>query len=177
MRIAWRRSGRRGSSRRCGSVTEVREARTGDGGAGATALPRLGFLGVGWIGRARMLAVQGAGAAEIAAVADVDKATAQAAAAEAGCQRVCDSLDELLALELDGVVIATPTALHARQVAAALEQGLPVFCQKPLGRNAGECRELIALARRQDRLLGVDMSYRHLDAVQQALARLHAGEI
>jgi predicted dehydrogenase len=39
---------------------------------------------------------------------------------------------------LDGVVIATPSALHAQQALAALERGLAVFCQKPLARTAQE---------------------------------------
>ena len=65
--------------------------------------------------------------------------------------------------DLDGVVIATPSALHAEQSIAALESGLAVFCQKPLGRDAAEAAAVVAAARRADRLLGVDLSYRHLD--------------
>jgi predicted dehydrogenase len=147
------------------------------GSLGRTRVPRLGFLGVGWIGRHRMEAVHRAGAAEVAAVADVDGAVARLAAEAVGGAAVCGSLDELLACEVDGVVIATPTALHAAQARAALEQGLPVFCQKPLGRNARECRELIDLARRADVPLGVDMSYRYVEAVARALEALHAGRI
>jgi predicted dehydrogenase len=143
----------------------------------AEALPRLGFLGVGWIGRHRMEAVHLGGAAEVAAVADLDAAVAGAAAEAVGCDAVCGSLDELLTLPLDGVVIATPTALHAAQAGAALEQGMPVFCQKPLGRNARECRELISRARGADVPLGVDMSYRHVEAVERCLDALRAGRI
>ncbi len=143
--------------------------------------PRLGFLGVGWIGRQRMQAAQRAGVATVAAIADRDRAAAERAAAAVGCDQVCADLDALLhpgaELDLDGIVIATPTALHARQATSALAAGLPVFCQKPLGRTAAECVEVIEVARRQDLLLGVDMSYRHLTAVQEALARLRAGEI
>jgi predicted dehydrogenase len=143
----------------------------------ADSLPRLGFLGVGWIGRHRLEAVARAGAARVAAIADVDGTAARAAADAVACDTVCDDLDELLALDLDGVVIATPTALHAEQAGAALGRGVPVFCQKPLGRNARECGELIELARRADVPLGVDMSYRYVDAVQRALEQLHAGRI
>jgi predicted dehydrogenase len=52
-----------------------------------------------------------------------------------------------------------------------------VFCQKPLGRTASECHELVALARASDIPLGVDMSYRHLAAVAAARAALQADEI
>jgi predicted dehydrogenase len=141
--------------------------------------PRLGFLGVGWIGRQRMQVAQRAGVATVAAIADRDRAAARVAAAEVGCDQVCADLDQLLNLnvDLDGIVIATPTALHASQATNALAAGLPVFCQKPLGRTAAECAQVIDVARGQDLLLGVDMSYRHLAAVKEALARLRAGEI
>ncbi len=140
-------------------------------------LPRLGFLGVGWIGRNRMEAAHRAGAAHVAAIADADPEAARAAATATGCQTVGHDLQELLETDLDGVVIATPTALHAEQARQALERRLPVFCQKPLGRTAAECRELVELARSADVALGVDMSYRHVGAVQQALERLRAGTI
>jgi predicted dehydrogenase len=67
--------------------------------------------------------------------------------------------------DVDGVVIASPSALHAEQAVAALDAGRAVFCQKPLGRTAEECATVVAAARRADKLLGVDLSYRHLQAV------------
>ncbi len=139
--------------------------------------PRLGFLGVGWIGAARLRGALAAGAAQAAAIADRDPALAAGVAAGVGCRRVCADLDELLGEDLDGIVIATPTALHAEQAAQALRGGIPVLCQKPLGRSGAECRELVGLARAEDLLLGVDMSYRHLDAVTAARRVLEVGEI
>jgi predicted dehydrogenase len=126
--------------------------------------PRLGFVGVGWIGRHRLEAVAAGQHADVVAVADPsDEATAQALAAAPGA-RVTGSLEELLEQDLDGVVIATPSALHAAQARAALERGLAVFCQKPLGRDGDEVRGVVAAARRADRLLGVDLSYRFTEA-------------
>jgi predicted dehydrogenase len=126
-------------------------------------LPRVGFLGVGWIGRARMQALLEAGLVEAAGVADVDPGLRAEAA---GGLPAVETLDELLGLDLDGVVIATPSALHAEQAQAALSQGVAVFCQKPLGRDAAEARAVVEAARRADRLLGVDLSYRHTRAVE-----------
>jgi predicted dehydrogenase len=127
--------------------------------------PRLGFLGLGWIGRNRLEALERSGAAEIAAVADPQLPEA------------LDSLEELLARDLDGVVIATPSALHAEQSEAALAEGLAVFCQKPLGRTAAETRRVVEAAREADRLLGVDLSYRHVDAVRKAVATARSGAL
>jgi predicted dehydrogenase len=148
--------------------------------------PRLGFVGAGWIGRQRMESVCGAGGAAgaalpaiPAAIAEPDPALLAAALAVAPGARPCRGLDELLELapELDGVVLATPSALHAAQSLQALAAGLPVFCQKPLGRNAGETREVVEAARRADLLLGVDFSYRHLDGARRIRELVAAGEL
>jgi predicted dehydrogenase len=113
-----------------------------------------------------MLAVQRSGLATVAAVGDTAAEAAEAAASEAGAPVV--DVDRLLdgSLGLDGVVIATPSALHAEQAITALDAGLAVFCQKPLGRTAEECGLVVAAARAGDRLLGVDLSYRHVRAVE-----------
>ena len=87
-------------------------------------LPRLGFLGVGWIGRNRLESLAATGIAEVAAVADVDDALREGAHAFAPEAAAVSSLDELLELDLDGLVIATPSALHAEQAITALERGL-----------------------------------------------------
>ena len=43
---------------------------------------------------------------------------------------------------LDGVIIATPPALHAEMTRVAVAQGLPVLVEKPLTLDEGEAREL-----------------------------------
>jgi predicted dehydrogenase len=139
--------------------------------------PRLGFLGVGWIGRHRMQCILESGAAVGAAVADPSSAAArEAAAAQGGCA-VCGGLEELLAADLDGVVIATPSALHAEQAIAALRRGVAVFCQKPLARTASEARAVVDAARAADRLLGVDLSYRHVAGVDRVRALVREGAL
>jgi predicted dehydrogenase len=139
--------------------------------------PRLGFLGVGWIGRHRMEAINGAGAAEVAAVADPARECLDAALASIPGAEAAADLDELLDGDLDGIVIATPSALHASQAIAALERGIAVFCQKPLARTAAETRAVIDAARAAERLLGVDLSYRHTRAMQAVHDVVTSGEI
>lgn len=139
--------------------------------------PRLGFLGVGWIGRHRMEAIVSSGAADIAAIADPSAAAAQSAQSLVPEAELAADLDDLLALDLDGVVIATPSALHAEQAIAAFTAGCAVFCQKPLGRNADEVRRVLEAARSANRLLGVDLSYRYLDAVQKMRTVVRSGAL
>jgi predicted dehydrogenase len=52
-----------------------------------------------------------------------------------------------------------------------------VFCQKPLGRDAAEVEAVLAAAERADRLLGVDLSYRHTAAMRAIRDRVLAGEL
>ena len=73
-------------------------------------------------------------------------------------------------------MIATPSALHAAQAQAALERGLSVFCQKPLGRTAAETRAVVETARVTDRLLAVDLSYRWTSGMQRIRELIRAGE-
>jgi predicted dehydrogenase len=123
--------------------------------------PRLGFLGVGWIGRNRLEAIERSGRAEIVAVSDP-------ALAASG---------NLAEHELDGVVIASPSALHAEQSIAALERGCAVFCQKPLARNASEATRVVDAARVADKLVGVDLSYREVTAFAVARDVVRSGEL
>jgi predicted dehydrogenase len=139
--------------------------------------PRLGFLGLGWIGRLRLAALLQSGAAYIAALADPDPAaTASAAKLAPQAERV-ESLDRLLGLPLDGIVIATPNALHAEQAIACLERGHAVFCQKPLARTAAETRRVIAAAAAADRLLAVDFSYRRVKGIPEIHRLIRSGEL
>lgn len=139
--------------------------------------PRLGFLGVGWIGLHRMQAIARDGAASVAAIADPSTERAAAASTAAPRAEVVDGLGALLERDLDGVVIATPSAQHAEQAERALACGLAVFCQKPLGRDAAEVRRVVAAARRADRLLGVDLSYRFTSGMRRIRERVASGAL
>jgi len=140
--------------------------------------PQLGFLGVGWIGRNRLEAIATQGAAEVAYVADPAPQNTAEALQSAPTAVAVDSLAAMLAEpDLAGVVIATPSALHAAQSVQALAAGKAVFCQKPLGRTAAEVRQVVAAARAADKLLGVDLSYRHTAAMQRVYEVVQSGEL
>ena len=140
-------------------------------------MKRLGFLGTGWIGRHRMAAMLATGAVEAVAVADPsDDCAREALALAPGAARV-DGLEDLLALGLDGVAIASPSALHADQSRACLEEKTAVFCQKPLGRTALECATVVNASQAADRLLGVDFSYRRTAAVEAVAGLARSGEL
>lgn len=139
--------------------------------------PRLGFAGVGWIGRNRLQALADSNSAQICAVTDPDETCTRACREVVSTVQVLDRFDDLLAQDLEAIVIATPSALHAEQAIAAFNKGFAVFCQKPLGRHAAEVRGVVEAARRADRLLGVDLSYRWTRAATLLRNAVHAGRI
>lgn len=129
--------------------------------------PKVGFVGVGWIGRNRMEAVIQSGLVEASAIADPEMGLAKKAAELIENAEVFDNIDNLLESDPDAVVIATPSALHADHTIKALNRGISVFCQKPLGRNSDEVVSVISAAKKQNKLLGVDFSYRFVQGVQK----------
>ena len=138
---------------------------------------RLGFLGVGWIGRNRMEAMLAVDGVEAAVMADPSADTLEAARRAAPEAQVCADLDDMLTHPLDGVVIATPSALHAAQAIRCLDHGLSVFCQKPLGRTGAEAAAVVEAAHHADRRLGVDFSYRSTRAMQAVRHVVQSGEL
>jgi predicted dehydrogenase len=124
-----------------------------------------------------MEAIAAEGVAEIAALQDpAPEALAAAAGIVPGAVRV-RSFEHLLDHGLDGIVIASPSALHAGQALAALGSGAAVFCQKPLGRTADEAARVVALARARDLLLGLDLCYPRTAAVRAMRDALDEGRI
>ena len=138
--------------------------------------PRLAFLGLGWIGLHRMQALLEAGA-QAAAVGEPSAEARDRALALAPRARIVEGVGDLDGLDLDGVVIATPSALHAEQAIAALRLGLAVFCQKPLGRTAAEALAIVEVAAAAGRPLGVDLSYRGTRALRVARDAVARGEL
>ena len=139
--------------------------------------PKLGFLGVGWIGRNRLEAIANSGLADVTAIADASPELAAQVARTFPQAAVLTSLDDLMEVGVDGIVIATPSALHAEQAISALERGMAIFCQKPLGRTADETRRVVDAARAADRLLGVDLSYRFISGARRIHDLCQNGEL
>lgn len=139
--------------------------------------PRIGFLGLGWIGLHRLKELVSVGVVHIAALADPAPQALARALVEAPQAAAMSELEELLACDLDGMVIATPSAAHADQAIRALEAGIAVFCQKPLAASGEEAAAVIDTARRMDRLLDVDMCYRRTRGMEALKHLMDTGEL
>jgi predicted dehydrogenase len=92
---------------------------------------RIGFLGAGLIATYHGKSLRRSGADHvIAAVHDPDADRAAAFAAASGATAMPS--EEAVLDAVDAVYVCTWTSEHPRLVAAAVERGLPVFCEKPL---------------------------------------------
>jgi predicted dehydrogenase len=145
-----------------------------------TAHTRLGFIGLGWIGRKRLDAIASETGIEVAAIADSSAERLEHAAQSYPNAHRAQSIAELLDSRVDGVVIATPNGAHAEQALACLERGIPVFCQKPLATTADATHRVIEAAREANRLLGIDFCYRYVNGMNElkhSIADGRLGEI
>ncbi|OYQ33176.1 oxidoreductase [Flavobacterium cyanobacteriorum] len=138
----------------------------------------LGFIGVGWIGRNRMEVLLNAGKAEAAIISEPYEQNATEALKSAPNALVTDTPESIYSNPgLDGIVIATPSAMHAAQSVEALNAGKAVFCQKPLGRTADEVRQVVQASKQADKLLAVDLSYRYTKAFKAVYDVITSGQI
>ena len=115
---------------------------------------RVGILGASGIGRIHARELRRAGAEVVAILGSSDRSAQRTAGmleADFGIEaQPFTKLEELLALPLDAVVVATPHELHFDQIVRALETDKLVFCEKPLFWEPGLDRN--GLERRLSRL-------------------------
>jgi predicted dehydrogenase len=140
--------------------------------------PRLSFVGVGWIGRHRLKAAADSRLAEIDIVYDPsEECLLEAKKIIPGATYTTSFNEAVSDTNIDGIVIASPSALHMKQCISALENNKAVFCQKPLGRNSEEVRKIIKAAEQADKLLAIDFSYRHTNAFQSICNVINTGDL
>lgn len=80
-------------------------------------------------------------------------------------------------VNIDAVIIATPSSSHARMVRAALERGLHVFCEKPFTLDVRDADALTALGRDRGLVTQVGYHNRFVGAFQEVKKLVDAGAI
>jgi predicted dehydrogenase len=107
---------------------------------------------------------------------DPDKARENAAAY--GIPHIFASTAELSRCpEVDAVLVTTPNACHLQDVLISVAAGKPVLCEKPMGMNADECRQMVEAARSAGVLLGVAQVFRFEESTARFRERVSAGDI
>jgi predicted dehydrogenase len=142
---------------------------------------RVAIIGLGVIGRRMLANMPNQRRLEVTGGWDLSADARAAAAADFPWLNVADSPEALIGSpETDIVYIGVPPRAHGVYARAAVAAGKAVFCEKPLGVDLAESRELVALVDGQGATQAVNLSLagaRGVSAMRDALAGGGLGDI
>src|SRR6516164_5511388 len=127
----------------------------------------VGIIGYGYWGPNLLRNFSACPLTEVAAVLDADPKRLDGLRRTHPQLKLVGTLDELLAIPVQAVAIATPVSTHFPIAQRCLEAGLHVLVEKPLAASVAEARKLIALAAKHSRVLMVDHTYLYTNAVRR----------
>ncbi|GIW46117.1 MAG: oxidoreductase [Candidatus Binatia bacterium] len=136
---------------------------------------RIGVVGAGYWGKNLLRVFDARPDVEVCAVADPDRAAAEAVAA--GRPVVADVDALLRQYDPEAVVIVTPPSTHYSLARRALQHGKHCWVEKPLALRAAEARELVALAERNRCQLFVDETFLYDPLVRLARDWIRQGRL
>lgn len=91
--------------------------------------------------------------------------------------KVYETLDEVFAERLDGVVVEGIVAENLAHARCALERKLPALVEKPAGTTLAEAQATFALARESGVHLQLAYLFRYMSAVEEMLRRVRRGDL
>ena len=139
---------------------------------------RWGINATGNIAGSMAEAIQHVPDAILAAVSSRSQRTAQQFADRWSVPTAYDSYGALLAdPSVDVIYIATPNALHKRNIVDALSAGKHVLCEKPLTTSSADTRDCIDLARRQGKFFMEAMWTAFVPITGKAIELMYSGAI
>ncbi|KJY38948.1 Gfo/Idh/MocA family oxidoreductase [Streptomyces katrae] len=138
---------------------------------------RVALAGGGAFGAKHAAALKRIEGVEVAAVVSSSLDSARKFAAEQGVGRAVASLDEVLAMEdVDAVVLATPTPLHAEQTLACLDAGKHVQVEIPLAASLADAEACLEAQRRTGLVAMVGHTRRFNPSHQWVRRRIQTGQ-
>ncbi len=142
---------------------------------------RIGIIGAGRIvDRVHLPLLSAMPGVSVAGLFDQDQAQSLLLAKKFPEIHPCLSLDELLARQLDAVLVACPNYLHAKLSIAALNAGVHVLCEKPMATTLAEALDMVEAARRNQRELMIAYANRfrpEIILLQELVQQGKLGEI
>lgn len=111
---------------------------------------RIGFIGAGWWATTNHMPILVTRKdVEMVSVCGLDEKVLTRCQCDFGFAHATDDYRDLLRLDLDGVVVASPHAFHAEHALAALRTGCHVMVEKPFTTTASDARKVVALAKKK----------------------------
>jgi myo-inositol 2-dehydrogenase / D-chiro-inositol 1-dehydrogenase len=136
----------------------------------------LGVIGLGRIGAFHTETLSGLDTLDGLVITDERADVTAAVAAKYGAKAV-DGVAELLSSGIDGVVVSAATPAHAELVLAAVERGIPTFCEKPIASTAAESARVADVIARSGVPVQVGYQRRFDEAFAAAKRAVDAGEL
>jgi predicted dehydrogenase len=133
---------------------------------------RLAVIGVGHLGRHHARILSTMEGVTLCAVVDTLPERAAEIAAVSNTRALTDYRD--LIGEVDAVVVAVPTELHAEVAVPFLDHGTPVLVEKPMSRSIADADRMLRAARASGAMIAVGHTERHNPAVAVALRLVSA---
>lgn len=116
--------------------------------------------------------------ASLAAVSSRSLKRAQDAAKEYGFKRAYGSYEEIINdRDVDVIYVATPHPFHKEQVLMCLNAGKAVLCEKPIGVNLKETREMVDCAKKNNVFFMEAMWTRHFPVNKKIKEIISSGTI
>ena len=109
---------------------------------------RVGIAGYGLAGRYFHAPLLKGCGYDVVAIQTSNAERAAHAVADFPNVKVVATIEELVAHELDLVVVASANVVHSQQAHAAISAGIPVVIDKPMGRTYAETAEIISAGER-----------------------------
>jgi predicted dehydrogenase len=88
-----------------------------------------------------------------------------------------DTVEALLASDIDAVYVASPVQAHEAQVLACAKAGKHVLCEKPLGRTVAEAEAMLAACGKAGVQLGAAFMMRFQTQHEEAAKMIQAGKL
>ncbi len=137
---------------------------------------RLAILGAGRIGQVHAKAISATEGAELAAIFDPVEAAAAAIQSRYGCD--IRSIEDCAAADdIDGVVICTPTDLHADQIELFARTGKAIFCEKPIDLSVPRVKDCLAVVEAAGAILMIGFNRRFDKDFKALRSEIDAGTV
>lgn len=137
---------------------------------------RIAVAGAGYIGLAHIEVIRNNPLCTLSAIADPSPASRDFAASVGA--RHFQTLDELLAQDRpDGLVLATPNALHVPQALQCLAQGVPILLEKPIAPTLAEAMKLVEAVESQQGKILIGHHRAHSPIMAKAREVIASGEL
>ncbi len=114
---------------------------------------------------------------ELAAVVDPDAGRLEEARNKFGVKILCSRCEDLPLDRIDLAIVASPTLFHLEQVTFFLENGVDVFCEKPIGTCLAEARSMVDTARKNGRRMMVYQPHRLTSECLTAQKIIESGKL